>query len=85
LLGDVEIGRSRKRLNPGREQDPIRTVRGIGYALDAGITTRACAFVTPCTRAQLRSRQGRQRNLSAELERFYRVGFGCCRRRSAAG
>jgi two-component system phosphate regulon response regulator PhoB len=21
-------------LNPGREQDPIRTVRGAGYALD---------------------------------------------------
>jgi two-component system phosphate regulon response regulator PhoB len=24
----------RKLLNPGREQDPIRTVRGAGYALD---------------------------------------------------
>ena len=31
---DVHIGRLRKLLNPGREQDPIRTVRGAGYALD---------------------------------------------------
>jgi two-component system phosphate regulon response regulator PhoB len=31
---DVHIGRLRKLLNRGREQDPIRTVRGAGYALD---------------------------------------------------
>jgi two-component system, OmpR family, phosphate regulon response regulator PhoB len=31
---DVHIGRLRKMLNAGREQDPIRTVRGAGYALD---------------------------------------------------
>ncbi len=31
---DVHIGRLRKLLNIGREQDPIRTVRGAGYALD---------------------------------------------------
>src|SRR4029079_9179612 len=31
---DVHIARLRKLLNPGREQDPIRTVRGAGYALD---------------------------------------------------
>src|SRR6201985_1828179 len=31
---DVHIGRLRKLLNPGREQDPIRTVRGAGSALD---------------------------------------------------
>src|ERR1700712_2525846 len=31
---DVHIGRLRKLLNPGREQDPIRPVRGAGYALD---------------------------------------------------
>lgn len=31
---DVHIGRLRKLLNLGREQDPIRTVRGAGYALD---------------------------------------------------
>jgi len=30
----IDIGRLRKLLNPGREQDPIRTVRGAGYALD---------------------------------------------------
>lgn len=30
---DVHIGRLRKALNRGREQDPIRTVRGAGYAL----------------------------------------------------
>jgi two-component system phosphate regulon response regulator PhoB len=31
---DVHIGRLRKLLNPGREQDPIRMVRGEGYAPD---------------------------------------------------
>jgi two-component system phosphate regulon response regulator PhoB len=31
---DVHIGRLRKALNAGRERDPIRTVRGAGYALD---------------------------------------------------
>jgi two-component system phosphate regulon response regulator PhoB len=31
---DVHIGRLRQLLNPGGEQDPIRTVRGAGYALD---------------------------------------------------
>src|SRR5256886_5741164 len=31
---DVHIGRLRKLLNSGREQDPIRTVRGAGYALN---------------------------------------------------
>ena len=31
---DVHIGRLRKLLNTGRAADPIRTVRGAGYALD---------------------------------------------------
>ncbi len=31
---DVHIGRLRKLLNTGRATDPIRTVRGAGYALD---------------------------------------------------
>jgi two-component system phosphate regulon response regulator PhoB len=31
---DVHVGRLRKALNKGRESDPIRTVRGAGYALD---------------------------------------------------
>jgi two-component system, OmpR family, phosphate regulon response regulator PhoB len=31
---DVHVGRLRKALNRGREVDPIRTVRGSGYALD---------------------------------------------------
>ena len=31
---DVHIGRLRKRLSKGRERDPIRTVRGAGYAID---------------------------------------------------
>jgi two-component system phosphate regulon response regulator PhoB len=31
---DVHIGRLRKALNRGRETDPIRTVRGSGYAFD---------------------------------------------------
>src|SRR4029450_3809982 len=33
--GDVHVGRLRKALNRGDEADPIRTVRGSGYALDA--------------------------------------------------
>jgi two-component system, OmpR family, phosphate regulon response regulator PhoB len=33
---DVHIGRLRKRLAKGRERDPIRTVRGTGYAFDEG-------------------------------------------------
>lgn len=32
---DVHIGRLRKSLNIGRASDPIRTVRGAGYALEA--------------------------------------------------
>lgn len=31
---DVHVGRLRKVINRGRERDPIRTVRGAGYALD---------------------------------------------------
>ena len=31
---DVHIGRLRKRLTKGKERDPIRTVRGAGYAID---------------------------------------------------
>jgi two-component system, OmpR family, phosphate regulon response regulator PhoB len=31
---DVHVGRLRKALNQGRDGDPIRTVRGAGYALD---------------------------------------------------
>jgi two-component system phosphate regulon response regulator PhoB len=31
---DVHVGRLRKALNQGEEADPIRTVRGSGYALD---------------------------------------------------
>jgi two-component system phosphate regulon response regulator PhoB len=29
----VHIGRLRKAINRGKEKDPIRTVRGAGYAL----------------------------------------------------
>ena len=32
--GDVHIGRLRKSLTRGRERDPLRTVRGSGYAFD---------------------------------------------------
>jgi two-component system phosphate regulon response regulator PhoB len=31
---DVHVGRLRKALNRGKDADPIRTVRGAGYALD---------------------------------------------------
>jgi two-component system, OmpR family, phosphate regulon response regulator PhoB len=36
---DVHIGRLRKRLSKGRERDPIRTVRGTGYAFDESFGT----------------------------------------------
>ncbi len=32
--GSVHVGRLRKALSRGRERDPIRTVRGTGYAFD---------------------------------------------------
>ncbi len=35
---DVHVGRLRKALNPNRGEDPIRTVRGAGYALDDRFT-----------------------------------------------
>jgi two-component system phosphate regulon response regulator PhoB len=31
---DVHVGRLRKAINRGSVEDPIRTVRGAGYALD---------------------------------------------------
>jgi len=31
---DVHVGRLRKAINRGQVPDPIRTVRGAGYALD---------------------------------------------------
>ena len=31
---DVHVGRLRKALIRGREKDPLRTVRGIGYSFD---------------------------------------------------
>jgi two-component system phosphate regulon response regulator PhoB len=31
---DVQVGRLRKALIRGREKDPIRTVRGVGYSFD---------------------------------------------------
>jgi two-component system, OmpR family, phosphate regulon response regulator PhoB len=31
---DVHVGRLRKHVSRGRESDPIRTVRGSGYAFD---------------------------------------------------
>jgi len=37
---DVHVGRLRKAINRGREKDPIRTVRGAGYAIDDGAVGR---------------------------------------------
>ncbi len=37
---DVHIGRLRKALNRGREPDPIRTVRGAGYAFGEKLTKK---------------------------------------------
>ncbi len=38
---DVHIGRLRKALNRGREKDPIRTVRGAGYAFGERVTSNS--------------------------------------------
>jgi two-component system, OmpR family, phosphate regulon response regulator PhoB len=35
---DVHVGRLRKAINRGRDKDPIRTVRGAGYALGDRVT-----------------------------------------------
>ncbi len=35
---DVHVGRLRKAINEGKERDPIRTVRGAGYAFDETFT-----------------------------------------------
>jgi two-component system phosphate regulon response regulator PhoB len=43
---DVHVGRLRKAINRGRQRDPIRTVRGAGYALDEQFTAARPA-VTP--------------------------------------
>jgi two-component system phosphate regulon response regulator PhoB len=37
---DVHVGRLRKSLSRGRETDPIRTVRGMGYAFDERFGSR---------------------------------------------
>ena len=37
---DVHIGRLRKRITKGKERDPIRTVRGAGYAIDENFGKR---------------------------------------------
>lgn len=37
---DVHVGRLRKAINRGRDKDPIRTVRGAGYAIDDGASGR---------------------------------------------
>ncbi|MBO0662243.1 phosphate regulon transcriptional regulator PhoB [Jiella sp. MQZ9-1] len=36
---DVHVGRLRKAINRGRQRDPIRTVRGAGYALDENFSS----------------------------------------------
>ena len=38
---DVHIGRLRKAINRGREKDPIRTVRGAGYAINDMVAVNA--------------------------------------------
>ena len=37
---DVHVGRLRKAINRPREKDPIRTVRGTGYAFDESFGRR---------------------------------------------
>ncbi|GGD29911.1 phosphate regulon transcriptional regulator PhoB [Aureimonas glaciei] len=40
---DVHVGRLRKAINRGRQRDPIRTVRGAGYALDENFSASSKA------------------------------------------
>ncbi|MEF2072255.1 phosphate regulon transcriptional regulator PhoB [Consotaella aegiceratis] len=42
---DVHVGRLRKAINRGRQRDPIRTVRGAGYALDEHFAAKMPARV----------------------------------------
>jgi two-component system phosphate regulon response regulator PhoB len=37
---DVHVGRLRKKLSKGRERDPIRTARAVGYAFDETFSKR---------------------------------------------
>jgi two-component system, OmpR family, phosphate regulon response regulator PhoB len=50
---DVEIGRIRGVLNRGADVDPIRTIRGVGYAFDEQYGTRDAA--APSTNQRRRS------------------------------
>lgn len=43
---DVHVGRLRKAINRGRQRDPIRTVRGAGYALDEQFAAAAKSSAT---------------------------------------
>ena len=45
---DVHIGRLRKRLSKGREPDPIRTVRGAGYAFDEASARGSRPRISTC-------------------------------------
>lgn len=42
---DVHIGRLRNAINRGRDKDPIRTVRGVGYALGVHVRSRTAEEV----------------------------------------
>lgn len=44
---DVHVGRLRKALNQRRDRDLIRTVRGVGYAFDAGERPRTSTNASP--------------------------------------
>ena len=44
---DVHVGRLRKALNQRRDRDLIRTVRGVGYAFDAGERPRTSTNAAP--------------------------------------
>ncbi|HEY9056095.1 MAG TPA: phosphate regulon transcriptional regulator PhoB [Aurantimonas sp.] len=49
---DVHVGRLRKAINRGRERDPIRTVRGAGYALDEQFSATKSSARRAVERAQ---------------------------------
>lgn len=43
---DVHMSRLRKALNEGNEANYIRTVRAVGYSLDAGMRPAACSLTS---------------------------------------
>jgi two-component system phosphate regulon response regulator PhoB len=73
---DVHVGRLRKAINRAPRADPIRTVRGAGYAFDERFSVRRRAT------ALILRRSVREASIRAlrRHRRRYRLAFAACRR-----